>query len=46
MLLIRRYTADEDFTGADAVLESLGDPPAVNLSLTDATSLLAQKATI
>ena len=45
MLLTLRYTADEDFTGADAVLESLGDPPVVNLSLSDAASFLAQKAT-
>ncbi|HEY5409225.1 MAG TPA: HAD-IA family hydrolase, partial [Caulobacteraceae bacterium] len=38
------YTADEDFTGAIAVVPELGDPPGVRITLADLAQLASKRA--
>lgn len=43
-MVFSRYTEEEDFSAADAVFASIGDPPTANFDLEFAASLLGLPA--
>lgn len=43
LILVYRYTADEDFLNADAVFDCIGDPPEERFDLAFCGSLLEKK---